>query len=104
MIVRITTLLAATVLSVIPAAAMAQAAGYETTRMEVRSSDLDLSTASGQAALRARIASAVRSVCDVTSGGMNLQEIQGQRRCTSNAHRAALVAAGALQTARVAAK
>ena len=104
MIVRITTLLAATVLSVIPAAAMAQAAGYETTRMDVRSNDLDLSTASGQAALRARIASAVRSVCNVTSGSMTLQESQDQRRCTSNARSAALVAAGTLQTARVATK
>lgn len=104
MFVRITTLFAAAALTIAPAIAIAQTAGYETASVQVNVDDLNLSTASGQSVLRARIASAVRNVCNDTSGPMTLQESQAARRCSTQARNAALLAVRTLDSARFAAK
>ena len=104
MFVRITTLFAAAALTITPAIAIAQPAGYETPSVQVNVNDLNLSTASGQSVLRARIASAVRNVCNDTSGGMTLQESQAVRRCSTQARNAALLAVRTLVSSRLAAK
>ena len=105
--IRIATLIAATALVTIaaPSVAIAQTGGYETATSEVRFDDLNLSTRSGQASLDARIASAVRKVCGISSGRTTtLRESQGQKHCASKARGEALAAAKTVQTGALAAK
>ena len=102
--IRIATLIAATALVTIAVPAIAQTGGYETATSEVRFDDLNLSTRSGQASLDARIASAVRKVCGISTGRTTLQESQAQKRCASKARGEALAAAKTVQTGALAAK
>lgn len=102
--IRIATLIAATALVTIAVPSAAKTGGYETTTTQVRFDDLNLSTRSGQAALDARIAGAVRTVCGVSSGRTSVKESQAQRDCASKARGEALAAAKTAQPAALAAK
>lgn len=61
----------------------------ETRSKVVRTADLDLSTAEGQARLDARLRHAAGVVCDVATGPHPLAEASQQRRCFNDALKAA---------------
>jgi len=79
-------------LTVQPAAAQsaaAQSSGTEAMQRLVRYSDLDLSSAQGQAKLDARLRSAASAVCAANYGPHPLSEAMEARRCYRNALNAA---------------
>lgn len=102
--IRIATLFAASALVIAPVAATAQPAGNEPLTMQVRYDDINLSTTTGRSKLDARIASAARKVCGVSSGRTTLREKQAQHDCVSKTRGEALAAAKTVQTGALAAK
>ncbi len=79
--------LAAATLSI--PAAFAAPMETETRSKLVRTADLDLSSAEGQARLDARLRHAAGAVCDVSTGPHPLSERAHERRCFNDALKAA---------------
>ena len=67
------------------------AIAQDTRSVEVRYDDLNLESAAGQARLDARIGSAVRSVCGVTTGPQSLAQRAATLACTRAAREKASV-------------